>query len=88
MSDSKDRQALRLPLAAAAAGFAWGYLRHRGQPRQVSLALMQAIEWFVACGGATVLLEVLRDSIDADDIDELTERVTHTTQRVTDQFAP
>ena len=81
MSDSDGKQALRLPLGAAVAGFAWAYLRHRSHPRRTFLAVMQAAEWFVACGGAATLLDVLRDGLNGD---EVTERVTHSTQTVTD----
>lgn len=85
MGDSAGRQALRLPVAAAVAGFAWGYARHRRHPRRGFLAVMQAAEWFVACGGAAVVVEVLRDGLGDAGSDELTERVTHTTQTVTDR---
>ena len=92
MSDSKEhakgRGTLGLPIAAAVAGLAWGYLRHRGQRRQLSLALTQAAEWFIAAGGAATLVEVLRGTLDSDDLEELTERVTHATQRITDQLVP
>ena len=87
MSDSDGKQALRLPLGAAVAGFAWAYLRHRSHPRRTFLAVMQAAEWFVACGGAPVLIEVLRDGLGDGGADELTERVTHSTQTVTDRAA-
>ena len=83
MRDSGGRQSLRLAVGAAIAGFAWAYLRHRHHPRRTILALTQAAEWFVACGGAATLLDVLRDGLDGDD-DEVTERVTHSTQTVTD----
>ncbi|MFA7250273.1 MAG: hypothetical protein WC273_11665 [Dehalococcoidia bacterium] len=83
MRDSGGRQTLRLALGAGIAGFAWGYRRHRAHPRRTMLALLQAAEWFVACGGAATLVDVLRDTLAGGD-DETTERVTHTTQTVTD----
>ena len=86
MRDSGGRQTLRLAVSAALAGFAWGDLRHRAHPRRTFLALMQAAEWFVACGGAATLVDVLRDGLAAGD-DEVTERVTHATQTVTDRAA-
>ncbi len=85
MAESAGRRALPLPLGAAVAGFAWGYLEHRSHPRRTSLALMQCVEWFIACGGAAVLVQVLRSGLDPDDLDELTERVTHSLQTVTDR---
>ena len=56
MHDSGGRQSLRLAVGAAIAGFAWAYLRHRHHPRRTILALTQAAEWFVACGGAATPL--------------------------------
>ncbi|MGE3858327.1 MAG: hypothetical protein AB7G21_15345 [Dehalococcoidia bacterium] len=83
MGDSGGRQTLRLAIGAALAGFAWAYLRHRSHPRRTGLALTQAAEWFVACGGAATLVDLLRDGLEAED--ELTERVTHATQTVTER---
>lgn len=83
MRDTEGRQTLRLALGAAIAGFAWASLRHRNHPRRITLALTQAAEWFVACGGAATLVDLLRDGILGSD-DELTERVSHTKQTVTD----
>lgn len=82
MRDTEGRQTLRLAVGAALAGFAWAYLRHHGSPRRTMLALTQAAEWFVACGGAATLVDLVRAGLEAED--ELTERVTHTTQTVTD----
>ena len=70
----------RLALGAAAAGLAWGYLRHRQHPRRTLLALVQATQWFVAMGGMAALLEALQGDIEGGD--ELTERVTHSTQTI------
>ncbi|MEI7926630.1 MAG: hypothetical protein WCI61_10650 [Chloroflexota bacterium] len=86
MRDSDGRQTMRLAIGAAIAGFAWAYLRHHSSPRRTMLALTQAAEWFVACGGAATLLDLVRDGLEAGE-DELTERVTHTTQTVTDHAA-
>lgn len=86
MSNAGGRQTLRLAVAAAIAGFAWGTLRHRSHPRRTFLAIMQAAEWFIACGGAATLVEVLREGLEGDDT-ELTERVTHSMQTVTDRAA-
>lgn len=86
LSENHGRQTLRLALGAAVAGFAWGYLRHRTHPRRTFLALMQAAEWFVACGGAATVVDLLRDGLEGDDR-EVTERVTHTMQTVTDHAA-
>lgn len=83
MSGSDGRQTLKFAVAAALAGFAWASLRHRSHPRRTGLALTQAAEWFIATGGAATLVDLLREGLQADD--ELTERVTHTTQTVTDR---
>ena len=60
MHQSEGRQTLRLALGAAIAGFAWAWLRHRRHPHRATLALTQAAEWFVACGGAATLVDRLR----------------------------
>ncbi|MSQ31075.1 MAG: hypothetical protein EXR64_03470 [Dehalococcoidia bacterium] len=73
-------QSARLAFGAAAAGLAWGYLRHRQHPRRTLLALVQAMQWFVAMGGMAALLDALRGDLEGSD--ELTERVTHTTQTI------
>lgn len=83
MSDSDGKQGLKFAIAAALAGFAWAYLRHRTHPRRTGLALTQAAEWFIATGGAATVVDLLREGLEAGD--ELTERVTHTTQTVTDR---
>ncbi len=85
MGDTRGRQTLRFALGAALAGFVWGYyIRHRTHPRRTFLALTQAAEWFVACGGAATLVDVLREGIGGEH-DELTDRVTRATQTVTDR---
>ena len=86
MRDSEGRQTLRLAIGAALAGFAWAYLRHRAHPRRTVMAMTQAAEWFVACGGAATLVDLLRAGLEERD-DEVTERVSHATQTVTDHAA-
>jgi hypothetical protein len=73
-------ESARLALAAAVAGLAWGYLRHRKHSRRTLLAMVQAAQWFVAMGGAAALLGALRGDLEGSD--ELTERITHTKQTV------
>ena len=89
MPDSAGRQTLRLALAAALAGFAWEYVRRRAHPRRTVLALTRGAAWFIACGGAAVLVEALRGGLAGDDSEatEVTERVTHASQTVTDRGA-
>lgn len=82
-----SRQSLKFALAAAAAGLAWGYARHRRDPRASSFALLQALEWFVAYGGAAALIEIVRGSMEEDGDLEVTERITHIRQTVFDQAA-
>lgn len=82
-----DKQTLRFAIAAAAAGLAWGYIRHRRDPRAPAYAILQALEWFIAYGGAAVLIEFVRQGMDDDDGEdlEITERVMRTKQTVTDE---
>jgi hypothetical protein len=77
------RQQLGFAIAAAMAGLAWGYLRHRGDRRASTYALLQALEWFVAYGGAAALIERAQQALGegGDDLDE-PERVTHMRQVV------
>ncbi|TAK76834.1 MAG: hypothetical protein EPO16_06645 [Dehalococcoidia bacterium] len=76
------KQSIRFALAAAAAGLAWGYLRHRKDGRALVFAGVQALEWFVAYGGAAGLLERLHERLESDDVE--VERVTHTRQTIVD----
>jgi hypothetical protein len=76
------KQPVRFALAAAAAGLAWGYLRHRKDHRAPAFALIQALEWFVAYGGATALLERVRTGLEGGDVE--VERVTHARRTVVD----
>lgn len=74
-----DKQQFRFALAAALAGVAWGYLRHRSSARAPLIALLQGLEWFVAYGGAAALLEQARASLEGEDDASLdvAERITH-----------
>lgn len=80
-----DRQTLQFAIAAAAAGLAWGYVRHRRDPRAAAYAVLQGLEWFIAYGGAAVLIEFVRRGMDEDEDLEITERVVQTKQTVTDE---
>lgn len=75
---------LRFALAAALAGLAWGYLRHRRDERAPLFAALKALEWFVAYGGAAALIERARLAVEGptdDDFDEF-ERITHIREAV------
>ena len=77
------KQSIRFALAAAVAGLAWGYVRHRRDGRAPMFAAVQALEWFVAYGGAAALLERVREGLEgAGDVE--VERVTHTRQTIVD----
>jgi hypothetical protein len=79
-----SKQTLILGLLALVAGITWGQLRHRDQDHQRSYAVLQGLEWFVAVGGAAAAIELLRDALGDTDL-EVTERLTHTRQTVTDR---
>jgi hypothetical protein len=81
------KRALQIGIAAAVAGLAWGYFRHRRDPRATAFAILQGFEWFVATGGAAALLELLRQGLEQDEDLEITERITHTRETVTDAAA-
>lgn len=76
------KQSIRFALAAAGAGLLWGYLRHRKDGRAPAFATVQALEWFVAYGGAAALLERLHERLEGGDVE--VERVTHTRQTIVD----
>jgi hypothetical protein len=78
------KQALQIGLAAAVAGLLWGYFRHRGDPRAGAFAVLQGVEWFIAYGGAAALIDIVRAGLEEDEDLEVTERMTHTRQTVTD----
>jgi hypothetical protein len=79
-----DRAPVRFALAAALAGLAWGYVRHRRDRRAVLFSVLQGLEWFVAYGGAAALLARLREGIESEDEPLEIERVTHI-RRVTSE---
>jgi hypothetical protein len=54
------KQQLRFAAAAFLAGCLWGYLRNRERANRVLLSLLQGVEWFIAYGGATALIEGVR----------------------------
>jgi hypothetical protein len=79
------KQQLRFAVAAAAAGVAWGWLRHRRSARAPLIALLQGLEWFVAYGGAATLIEGARTALEGGDGDPAldgVERITHIRQIV------
>lgn len=84
-----DKRQLGLAVAAFAGGVAWGALRHRRGGRSSMLALLQGAEWFVACGGATALVALLREAFGergpADGEDADGERITHFRRVVTER---
>ncbi len=73
-----DRSQLALVVSSALAGFAWGIVRHRGHRQARPLALLQAVEWFVAAGGAAWLIEHARGTLEGAAGPE--ERITHLRQ--------
>ena len=85
------KQQFGLALAAAAAGLAWGYIRHRSDRRVSAFALIQAAEWFVAYGGAAAVLSAARQALeqaaglDVEDAEFELERVTRIRQSVTER---
>ncbi|MDA1148192.1 MAG: hypothetical protein O3A76_16465 [Chloroflexi bacterium] len=76
-------------MGAAVAGLMWGYLRHRGDKRATWFALIQGAEWFVANGGAAIVLQTLRETLDRagkpapDDFE--VERITRTRQVISER---
>ncbi len=80
------KQELRFAAAAFLAGLAWGYVRHRRDARVAVFALLQGLEWFVAYGGAAVLIERAREQIEgrSPDDDEPV-RITRFHQEVTER---
>lgn len=84
-----EKQQFGLAAAAFVAGVAWGSFRHRGNGHAGALALLQGCEWFIAYGGAAVLIGWLRDALDPpgeDGLDPLVdERVTRIRRVVTEQ---
>ncbi len=80
------KQQLRFAAAAFLAGCLWGYLRNRERGNRTLLSLLQGVEWFIAYGGATALIEGLRAFVEPPEQDEPTsERVTNFRQIVSDR---
>ena len=81
-----DRSQLKFALGAFAAGLAWGYIRYRRSGRAPLMSVLQALEWFIAYGGAVALITILRESMEPatpDDPDDAPhERITHFRQAV------
>ena len=81
-----DRTQLRFALAAAAAGLAWGFYRHRRGNHSAAFTFLQGLEWFVAYGGAAALVALFRQVLERDEADaEEGERITHFRQVVTER---
>lgn len=80
----EGKSQLRFALAAALAGLAWGYMRHRREPRAPLFAALQALEWFVAYGGAAALIERARLAVEGSEEDEFDEfeRITHIREEI------
>ncbi len=79
------KQELRFAAVAFLAGLAWGYVRHRRDVRAPLFALLQGLEWFVAYGGAAVLIERARGQLDGPSPDDEPVRITHLRQEVTER---
>ena len=80
-----DRGQLKFALAAFAAGLAWGYLRHRSRGRTALHSVLQALEWFVAYGGAAALIALVREQLEPGETEGESERITHFRQVVTER---
>ncbi len=81
------KQQLRFAAAAFIAGCLWGYLRNRERGNRALLSLLQGVEWFIAYGGATALIEGLRAFVDRTPPEDepTSERVTHLRQIVAER---
>ena len=87
MTPVSDRSQLKFALGAFAAGLAWGYIRYRRSGRAPLMSVLQALEWFVAYGGAAALLTIVRETVEPPEPDEPTsERVTRFRQVVTERI--
>jgi hypothetical protein len=81
-----DRNQLRFALVAAVAGLAWGFIRHRRGSHPATLIALQALEWFVAYGGAAALVVLARQVLERTETEvEYGERITHFRQVVTER---
>lgn len=79
------KDGMRFAAAAFVAGLAWGYLRHRRDGRAVIFALLQGLEWFVAYGGATALIEGARRIMEAPEGEDEPARIMLFRQEVTER---
>ena len=80
------RQQLGMAIAAALGGLIWGYLRHRSDGRATAYALIQAGEWFLAFGGAKLMLDSAHQTLDSAAPDDFeVERITRTRQIVSER---
>jgi hypothetical protein len=83
------RQQLGMAIAAALGGLMWGYLRHRSDGRATAYALIQAGEWFLAFGGAKLMLNSAHQTLDSADgaapDDFEIERIARTRQIVSER---
>ncbi len=79
------KDGMRFAIAAFAAGLAWGYLRHRHDGRALIFALLQGLEWFVAYGGATALIEGARRILEAPDGEDEPSRIMLFRQEATER---
>ena len=77
------RASLKFALLAALAGSAVAFIRHRGERRVRSLAVLQGLEWFLSAGGASLLTGAIRRTLEDADL-EVTERLTRVEQTVVD----
>ena len=72
-------------VGAFAAGLAWGYIRYRRSGRAPLMSVLQALEWFIAYGGAAALVTMARELLENDDRPPEGERITHFRQVVTER---
>lgn len=78
------RPSLKFAVVAGLAGFVVAFANHRGERRARSLATLQALEWFLSAGGASLLTTVVRRTLEERDV-EVTERFTQVDQTVVDR---
>ena len=80
------KASMKLALGAGAAGLLLGYLAHRKDDRAPAFALLQAFEWFLSAGGASLVADALRDALEDEQDLEITERVIRMQQAVVDRM--
>jgi hypothetical protein len=78
------KASLKLALVAGIAGLLAGYASHRAHPRARTLASLQAVEWFLSAGGASLLTSAIRRMLDEAEL-EVTERVVTVEETVYDR---